>query len=153
MQWLSRRPDRLWKLAGPVLRVTAEAGFFTIVYAALSVLLEARTPLLGPLEFTALVALGAVIGTYAEQNPVFGAPALVIAVVGAGLACWLASPDARAVAGISIGYAIVVHGIGWLGAVAVLRGSFIRARGDGSWQFEPLLQRLLPVLAIVWAIT
>ncbi|MDL2335208.1 MAG: DUF4129 domain-containing protein, partial [Chloroflexota bacterium] len=46
-----------------------------------------------------------------------------------------------------------VHGIGWLGAVAVLRGSFIRARGDGSWQFEPLLQRLLPVLAIVWAIT
>ncbi|MEO8626129.1 MAG: DUF4129 domain-containing protein [Candidatus Limnocylindrales bacterium] len=152
MQWLSRRPDRLWNLAGPVLRVTAEAGFFTIVYAALSVLLEGRMPLLGPLEFTALVALGAVIGTYAEQNPVFGAPALVIAVVGAGLASWLASPDARAVAGLSIGYAIVVHGIGWLGAVAVLRGSFIRARGDGSWQFEPLLQRLLPIIAVLWAL-
>lgn len=153
MQWLSQRPDRLWSLAGPVLRVAAEAGFFTILYAALSVLLEGRTPLLGPLEFTALVGLGAVIGTYAEQNPVFGAPALLIAVVGAGLACWLASPDARAVAGLSIGYAIVVHGIGWLGAVAVLRGSFIRARGDGSWQFEPLLQRLLPIVALVWAIT
>lgn len=152
MQWLSRRPEQLWTYAGPILRVGAEAGFFTILYAALSVTLEGRAPVLGPLEFTLLVALGAAIGTFAEHNPVLGAPALVIGVVGAGIACWLASPDARAVAGLSPGYALVTHGIGWLGAFAVLRGSFIRARGDGSWQFEPLLQRLLPIAGVLWAI-
>ncbi|MEP7361145.1 MAG: hypothetical protein ABI744_06150, partial [Chloroflexota bacterium] len=139
-------------MAGPILRVAAEAGFFTILYAALSVTLEGRAPVLGPLEFTLLVALGAMIGTFAERNPVLGAPALVIGVVGAGLAGWLASPDARAVAGLSIGYALVTHGIGWIAAIAVLRGSFIRARGDGSWQFEPLLGRTLPVIAVLWAL-
>ena len=152
MRWLSRRPDQLWPYAGPVLRVAAEAGFFAVLYAGLSVTLEGRAPVLGPLEFTLLVALGAAIGTFAERNPVLGAPALVIGVVGAGIACWLASPDARAVAGLSPGYALVTHGIGWLGAVAVLRGSFIRATGDGSWQFEPLIRTLLPVIGVVWAI-
>ncbi|MEA2678028.1 MAG: hypothetical protein QOJ81_2169, partial [Chloroflexota bacterium] len=151
MRLSSQRLERLWLLAGPALRVAAEAGFFTVLYAALSVTLEGREPVLGPLEFTLAVGLGALIGTFAERNPVLGAPALVIGVVGVGLACWLASPDARAVAGISVGYALVTHGIGWLGAFAVLRGSFIRARGDGSWQFEPLLQRLLPAIAVVWA--
>jgi hypothetical protein len=153
VQWLSRRPsaETLWSLAGPILRVTAEAGFFTLVYAALSVTLDHEAPVLGPLEFTALVALGALVGTFGERNTLLGAPALLLSVVGAGIVAWLASPEAQAVAGRGIGYALVTHQVGWLGALAVLRGSFIRARGDGTWQFEPLLRTLLPVSGLFWA--
>jgi hypothetical protein len=150
---LSRRPDseRLWVLAGPILRVAAEAGFFTILYAALSVTLDHQPPQLGPIEFTALVALGSLIGNFAERNTLIGAPVLLIAVLVAGFLGWLASPEAQAVLSKGIGWTLVVHQIGWLAGVAVLRGSFIRATGDGTWQFEPLLRTLLPAAGLLWA--
>ena len=131
MQWLSRRPDaeHSWALAGPILRVAAEAGFFTILYSALSVTLDHQPPQLGPVEFTALVALGSLIGNFTEPNTLIGAPVLLIAVLGAGFLGWLASPEAQAVLSKGIGWTLVVHQIGWLAGVAVLRGSFIRATG------------------------
>ena len=144
--------DRRWALAGPVLRVAAEAGFFAVLYAAASVVLEHRAPLLGPIEFTLLVGLGALVGTYAQDNPEIGAPALIIAVLGGGAAAWLASADARALLPGHLLAAVETHGIGWIGAFAVLRGSFIHGAAGGAYHLEQMLRWLLPFIAWLWAL-
>ena len=154
MRWLSRRPDteRLWRSAGPVLRSVAEAGFIAVVYAALSVTLQHRAPVLGPIEFTILVALGYAVAVIGERNPKVDAPLLVVALIGAGIAGWLASLEARDLLGVSITDGLRVHVIGWLGAVAVLRGSRIQSTQDATLQLGRLLGTLLPAVAVIWAI-
>ncbi len=146
-------PDRHWALAGTVLRIAAEAGFFATLYATAAVLLEGSVPLLGPTEFILLVGLGAVVGYLGQDSPEVGAPALMIAVLGGGLASWLASPIARGLLADHLGAAVVTHGIGWIGAFAVLRGSFIRGGTGGAYQLEQLLRAVLPVVALLWAVT
>lgn len=155
MQWLSRRPDaeRSWAFVASILRIVAEAGFFATVYAALSVLLEGEKPLLGPTEFILMVGLGSVIGYFSQNNPGLGAPILVIAVLGAGIASWLASPIARGLLENHFGGALITHGIGWIGAFAVLRGSFIRGSANDAYQLEGLLRSFLPFIAALWALT
>ncbi len=155
MQWLSRRPDaeRSWALVATGLRVAAEAGFFATLYAALAVLLEGSVPLLGPIEFLLLVGLGALVGRFGQDHPGLGAPLLVLTVVGAGVACWLASPIARGLLQDHFGGAVITHGIGWIGAFAALRGSLIRGGETGAFQLEQLLRSLLPFVAGLWAVS
>ena len=136
-----------------MLRIVAEAGFFATLYATAAVLLEGSVPLIGPTEFILLVGLGALIGHFAEDRPELGAPALIIAVLGGGIACWLASPIARGLLPGHFGAAVVTHGIGWIGAFAVLRGSFIRGGTSDAHQLEQLLRGLLPFVAVLWAVT
>lgn len=168
MRWLSLRPDpedapeerdaapqvdRHWALAGTALRIAAEAGFLATLYAAAAVLLEGSVPLIGPTEFILLVGLGALVGHFGQDRPEFGAPALIFAVLGAGIACWLASPIARGLLADHFGAAMITHGIGWIGAFAVLRGSVIRGGANGAYQLEALLRSLLPFVAVLWAVT
>ena len=148
----SSSPDRIWARLGPILRVVAEAGFFTVLYATLSVTLEGQRPLLGPIEITALVGLGALVGRFARPNPELGAIVLVAAVLGAGIACWLASPVARSLLPDHLGPAMITHGIGWLGAFAVLRGSVIRGESGEALHLDQLLRALLPFVALLWAV-
>jgi hypothetical protein len=152
---LLSRPDadRSWALVATALRICAEAGFFATLYAALAVVLEGSVPLLGPIEFVLLVGLGAVVGYFGQDRPELGAPALIIAVLGGGIACWLASPIARGLLQDHFGAAVITHGIGWVGAFAVLRGSLIRGGESGAFQLEQLLRSLLPFVAVLWAIT
>ena len=139
--------DRRWAFVGTGLRIAAEAGFFATLYAAAAVLLEGSVPLIGPTEFILLVALGAVVGHFGKDWPELGAPALIIAVLGGGIACWLASPIARSLLADHFGAAMITHGIGWIGAFAVLRGSVIRGGASGAYQLEALLRSLLPFVA------
>jgi uncharacterized protein DUF4129 len=145
--------ERFWPWAAPILRVAAEAGIFTVTYAGLAVTLEGAAPLIGPIEFLLLVGLGALVGTYAQRNPEFGAVALVVAVIGGGMAAWLTNDDARALFTTGHwGAAFVTHGIGWIGAIAVLRGSFIHGTAWGAHHVERLLRGSLPVVAGLWAV-
>jgi hypothetical protein len=152
---LSRRPDpeQGWAFVATTLRIAAEAGFFATLYAGLAVLFERTVPLLGPVEFLLLVGLGAAVGRFGQSHPGLGAPLLVIAVLGAGIACWLASPIARGLFQDHFGAALITHGIGWTGAFAVLRGSLIRGGESGAFQLEQLLRSLLPFVAALWAVT
>lgn len=151
MQSSSALPDRRWALLAPCLRVFAEAGFFTVVYAAAAVVVGHHPPFLGPIEFTLLVGLGAVIGSFARESPEVGALGLIAAVLAGGLFGWLASPDARGLVSGDLLGAAASHGIGWIGAFAVLRGAFIHgaASADG---IEQLLRWLLPLTAWLWAL-
>jgi hypothetical protein len=155
VQWLSRRPDaeQSWAWVATGLRIAAEAGFFATLYAALAVLLEGTAPLLGPIEFLLLVGLGAAVGRFGQSHPGVGAPLLVLTVLGAGIACWLASPMARGLFQDHFGAAVITHGIGWIGAFAALRGSLIRGGETGAFQLEQLLRTLLPFVAALWAVT
>jgi hypothetical protein len=145
--------ERFWPWAGPILRIGAEAGIFTVIYAGLAVTLEGAAPLLGPVEFLLLVSLGALIGTFAERNPELGAVALVVAVIGGGMFGWLANTDARDLfTSGHWGAAFVTHAIGWIAAIAVLRGTFIHGTAWGADKVERLLRGSLPLVAALWVV-
>jgi hypothetical protein len=151
VQSSSALPDRRWARLAPALRVVAEAGFFSVLYAAAAVVVGDHQPFLGPIEFSLLVGLGAIVGAFARDSPEVGALGLIAAVLAGGLVGWLASPDARDLVTSNLIGAAGSHGIGWLGAFAVLRGSFIHgaASADG---LEQLLRWLLPLVAFLWAL-
>ena len=156
MQSLSALPDvgaaaRRWALVGPILRVLAEAGFFSVVYATAAVVIGGHPPFLGPIEFTLLVGGGAVVGSLARENPEIGAIGLIGAVAGGGVLGWVAGPETRDLLAIDALAALGAHGIGWLGAVAVLRGSFIHGAGTADG-IEQLLRWFLPDVAVLWAL-
>ncbi|MEP7158451.1 MAG: DUF4129 domain-containing protein [Chloroflexota bacterium] len=151
MQSSSPLPDRRWARLAPCLRVFAEAGFFSVLYAAAAVVVGNHQPFLGPIEFSLLVGLGAIVGAFARDSPEMAAFGLIGAVLAGGLVGWLASPEARDLVSSNLIGAAGSHGIGWLGAFAVLRGSFIHgaASADG---LEQLLRLLLPLAAFLWAL-
>ena len=152
MQLLSQQSDRRWALAGSVLRVLAETGFFSVVYAAGAVVLGHHPPFLGPIEFTLLVGAGAVIGGFARESPEVGALVLIAAVLGGGALGWLASPDTRSLLPEGVLTALGSHLIGWIGAFAVLRGSLITESAASAEGLEQLLRWLLPLVAWLWGL-
>jgi hypothetical protein len=145
-------PDLRWTRLGSSLRVVAEAGFFAVVYAAAAVVIGHHPPHIGPIEFGLMVGFGLIVGSFARDSPELGAFVLIAAVLGGGLVGWLASPDARALLGTDLGGAVASHGIGWLGAFAVLRGSLIQGAASATG-LEQLLRWLLPLAAVLWAVT
>lgn len=150
---LSLPAEVRWTLLPPVLRVAAEAGIFTVVYAAAAVVIEHQPPLLGPIELGLLVAGGALVARVARPLPEIGALLLIAAVLAGGAAGWLASPAARAVLLSDPATALATHGTGWLAAFAVLRGLTVGGATSTARQLEQLLRSMLPILALIWAVT
>jgi hypothetical protein len=147
------RPTRSarWRLAQRICRLAAEAGWLTVLYAAVAVTFDRRPPELGPVEFAALIAVGALVGRHARRQPEAGAFVLIaIAFVG-GVLGWLASEGARSLLSTDPGQALGIHLSGWLGVLAVLRGGAIRGATMGARQTEGLLRAMLPFLALLWA--
>jgi hypothetical protein len=140
-------------LPGWTLRLLAEAGWITVVYAAAAVLLDRQAPVLGPIEFAALAGLGALVGAFSRSWPNVGAALLLVVALGAGALGWLASDQVRALAVTDPGSALSLHHAGWLGALAALRGAVARIGIGGAGQLEELLRHALPFVALVWAVT
>lgn len=134
------------------IRLAAEAGWITVVYAAAAVLLDGRSPVLGPLVLAALAGLGAMVAAFSRSRPNIGAALLLAVAVGAGALGWLASDEVRGLVLTDPAAALFLHHAGWLGALAAVRGAVARAGVTGSGQLEELLRYTLPFVALVWAV-
>ena len=144
---------RRWLVALVGLRVSAEAGWLTVVYAALAVLMGKRDPILGPAELGLLVVGGFFIGRFGRRHPELGAVLLLAGAVAGGVLGWLGSPEARDLMGLDLGKALGAHLAGWIGGVAVLRGTIITADERAAFQLEGLLKTVPAALGFVWAYT
>jgi hypothetical protein len=128
----------------------AEAAWITVVYAAVSVIVSHRPPLLGPLELLVFVGAGLAIGWWGRSHPDAGPLLLIAGVVIGGAVGWLVSPDARQLIP-NLPAAFDQHLAGWLTGIAVLRGALIDD-GDGTAEEIERLLRTVPVgLALIWA--
>ncbi|MEO6350972.1 MAG: hypothetical protein ABIP53_10010, partial [Candidatus Limnocylindrales bacterium] len=65
--------SRRWRVAFFVLRVAAEAGWLSVVYAAAAVVMSHTPPVLGPFEIAGFVGVGLVIGRISRSSPGAGA--------------------------------------------------------------------------------
>jgi hypothetical protein len=137
------------QLAQPILRVVAEASWITVVYAAVSVIVSHRPPLLGPLELLAFVLGGVAIGWWGRNHSEVGAWLLIVGVVVGGAVGWLASSDARALLP-NLPAAFDKHLAGWLAGVAVLRGALVDGGERAAEDIEKLLRGVPLGLAAIW---
>src|SRR5687767_15248860 len=108
----------------PLLRMVAEAAWITVVYAAVSVIVDKQPPILGPLELLVFVLAGLGIGWWGKRHPDAGPVVLIASVIVGSAAGWLASPETRDLLP-NLPAAFDGHLAGWLGGVAVLRGALI----------------------------
>ncbi len=120
------------------LRLLAEGGWLSVIYAALAVVAERRIPALGPLEMAALVGLGALVAGRTRDVPGLGAVLLAALAIAGGVAGWLVTDMAFT---------------GLLAGVAVLRGARIEPDRDAAASFEVLLLAAVPAVGVVWAVT
>ena len=150
---LTRAPDdqppRRRAIAQPILRVVAEASWITVVYAAVSVIVSHRTPLLGPLELLAFVVAGLVVGWWGRNHSDIGPVLLIGAVLVGGAVGWLTSPEARDLLP-NLPAAFDKHLAGWLAGVAVLRGALIEGGERAAEDIEKLLRSVPIGLAAIW---
>jgi len=142
-------PGRKRQLLQPALRIIAEAGWITVVYAALVVMSSHHAPILGPVEFALFVLGGALVGRYGRKRESIGPVLLIVAVVGGGVLGWLASPDARD-ALVNPTRALGFHLAGWIAGVAVLRGAIINTGEKAAEEIERLLRIVPAALAFIW---
>ena len=147
-----RFAGRTWPVVLAALRISAEAGWICVVYASAAVVISHGDPLLGPIEFGALVTLGVLIGRFARVQPELGAIAFVVGVVAGGALGWAASPEARDLMP-TLPRALSVHLAGWIGALAVARGALVSVGERAASELERLLQIVPPALGLVWAYT
>ncbi|CAN5770324.1 hypothetical protein BH24CHL5_BH24CHL5_11020 [soil metagenome] len=145
------RPERAWQLAPRVLRVVAEAGWLTVLYAGWVVAVEHRLPAMGPVEIGLLVTLGLAVVWAGRRTGELGPFMLLLGIALGGLLGWLADGAARDLFARDLTAALGTHTSGWLGAVAVLRGAFLMRRPDRAAHMEGVLAWVLPSLAVVWA--
>ena len=146
----SRLPASRWAFVQPALRIVAEAAWITVLYAAVMVVFSRREPLLGPLEFTGLVALGVLIGWIARPHQVLGSALVIIGVVLGAALGWLASADARAELP-NLLRAADHHQFGWIAGVAVVRGVLINTGARAAEELEGMVKVVPAALAVVWA--
>jgi hypothetical protein len=140
-----RRP-----LLQPALRVIAETGWITVLYAAGAVMVSHQAPVLGPLELLAFVLAGVLVGWLGRSRADVG-PVLLIVGVGAGGAVgWLASSEARFLLS-DLPRAFDVHLAGWLAGIAVLRGALIDTGERAAEEIEKLLRSVPVWLVVIWA--
>jgi hypothetical protein len=143
-------PKRRRAVAQPVLRVIAEAAWITVVYAAASVIVSHRAPLLGPLELLAFVVAGAVLGWWSRRHAEIGPLLLIVGVVLGGAVGWLTSPESRDLLP-NLPAAVDKHLAGWLTGVAVLRGALIDTGERAAEDIEKMLRSVPLGLAVIWA--
>lgn len=137
-------------LVMPALRILAEAGWITVVYSAASVIVSHQAPVLGPIELSLFVAVGALAGWLGRPRSEIGPVLLIIAVLVGGAAGWLASSEARSMLD-DLPRAFNVHLAGWLAGVAVLRGALISPGPSAADEIERLTRSMPAALAVVWA--
>jgi MFS family permease len=134
----------------PALRVVAEAGWITVVYAALAVIVSKQQPILGPIEFIGFVLGGVVVARVGRRYSTVGPVLLILAFLATGAVGWLASDKAFALLP-NLPKAMGVHFAGWIAAVAILRGAVINTGEHAAEEVERML-RIVPVsLAVLWA--
>lgn len=144
--------ERFWAIAPLALRIVAEGGWLTVVYAALVTSFEKRAPVLGPFELAAFVAYGLLLVWLARQLPEIGPLVLIAGVALGGALGWLLSPVPRDMLALDPALALGAHPAGWLAGLAVLRGTMILRGARGVGQIDTLLAWGLPALALVWAV-
>jgi hypothetical protein len=150
---LAVTPDRdPWTLLPTPLRVMADAGWLTVVYATAVVAIGRDQPHLGPIELGLLVAGGAASVWVGRRAGAAGPWMMLIAILLGGAAGWLTSPAARSALLIDPLAAISVHGAGWIGALAVVRGALVYRAPVGARELERMQAWGLPLLVALWAI-
>jgi Domain of unknown function (DUF4129) len=142
-----RKPRQLLQ---PALRVLAEAGWITVVYAAAAVMVSHIEPILGPIEFSIFVLFGALVAWIGRRSEGFGPFLLIIAVIAGGALGWLMSSEARDLLP-NLPAAFDVNLAGWLAGVAVLRGAIINIGEKAAEEIERLLRTVPVALAVIWA--
>lgn len=144
--------SRLWTALPPLLRVVAEGGWLTVLYAAGSVLADKLPPVIGPIEMCLFVLAGVVIRAVGRRAPALGAFLLIGGVVVAGVIGSLAGPEARALGGSWL-HPVGAHFAGWLCGIAVLRGAVVWTGEKAADQLDQML-RVVPVgIGLTWAYT
>ncbi len=137
----------------PAAQVVAEGGWLAVVYAAAQAVAQ-QTPQIGPLELALFAWIG-LAWTRRRHLRSVSADALglpLLALLG-GAAGWLLAPEVRGA--LLDGQPLVAAGLhpaGWLGAVAVLRGSAHRAADEEQHVQQRLLRVAIPGLALPWLI-
>jgi hypothetical protein len=137
----------------PAAQLVAEGGWLAVAYAAAQAVSQ-QTPQVGPLELALLAGVGMawtrrrhLLGPAADA---FGLP--LLALIG-GAAGWFLAPEVRgALLDGQPFVALGLHPAGWLGAVAVLRGSAHRAADEAQHVQQRLLRLAVPGLALPWLI-
>lgn len=133
-----------------MLRAVAEAAWISVVYAAVSVIVDHDPPVLEPLELLAFVFGGAVIGWWGRRHSDVG-PWLLIGGVLLGAALgWFASAEARSLLP-NLPAAFDRHLAGWLAGICVLRGALIEGGERAAEDVEKLLKTVPIGLALIWA--
>jgi uncharacterized protein YfiM (DUF2279 family) len=143
------RPSRLL----PVVQCLAEGGLLAVVAAAIQALFG-EVPIIGPFEFAILAGIGMAWARRQRwRTPAWEAFGLPFLVIGAGTLCWILAPEVRvALAGGNVQDALGSNPGGWIGAVAVYRGSVHRAREADEEIQDNVMRVGLPVLAIAWLV-
>ena len=145
-----RRPSRFWPPTAAVLRVVAEAGWLTVLYACGSVLADKRAPAIGPLEMAAFVGVGVMIGATGRKAPTPGAILVICGVILGGAIGSLVGHDLETIVRDWPGI-LGVHFTGWLAGLAVLRGAVVSIGEQNAEQLERSL-RFVPIgLGVLWA--
>jgi hypothetical protein len=137
----------------PVVQCLAEGGLLAVVAAAIQALFG-EVPIIGPFEFAILAGIGmAWVRRQRWRTPAWEAFGLPFLVIGAGTLCWILAPEVRiAIAGGNLPDALGANPGGWVGAIAVWRGSVHRAREADEEIQDGLMRIGLPVLAIAWLV-
>jgi len=145
-----RLAGRVWPVFATGLRAAAEAGWITVLYAAVSVLADKRPPVIGPIEMSAFVGVGVVIGHLGRRVPGMGAVVLICAIILGGAIGALAgqAPDALAV---DWQRALGLSFAGWLAGLGVLRGAAASIGEKSAAQLELMLRVVPLALGVLWA--
>ena len=148
----SSLPDRALDALLPVLALVAEGALLAVAYAAITVAVEGREPLLGTLELAAAAGTTAVAARRGWADPDEGAPRFLALLAALGLVGWLWDAGARdlLMAG-NLVDALSRHPGGWLAVVAGMRGVG-RAFEVDDRAMTRLVLVGIPALAIPWAI-
>lgn len=143
------RPSRLL----PAVQCLAEGGLLAVVAAAVQALFG-EVPIIGPFEFAILAGIGMAWARRRRwRGPAWEAFGLPFLVIGAGTLCWILAPEVRiALVGGNVPDALGSNPGGWIGAVAVYRGSVHRAREADEEIQDSVMRMGLPILALAWLV-
>jgi hypothetical protein len=144
--------SRRWRVAFFVLRVAAEAGWLSVVYAAAAVLMSHTLPALGPFEIAGFVTVGLVVGRISRNNPGAGAVLLICFAIAGGVLGWLADSNVW-LAMPNLSRALGLHIAGWVAAVAIIRGSVVATDERAPFQLESLMGFMPLLIGFLWAYT
>lgn len=134
----------------PALRVIAEAGWITVLYAALAVIVSKQQPILGPIEFVLFVLVGVFVARVGRRYATVGPTLLIFTVLAGGAVGWLASDHALGLLP-NLPKAMGFHFAGWVAAVAVIRGAVIDTGERAADEVERMLRIVPFALALIWA--